>query len=88
MRNRYKRVIVTAEIVLEFCTQGHKWGDGEILECIEGVPEGCKIIDIYGDAFLPRCIVLVLEHESFEPVKEGLHPPTFIPTLQRTVTRE
>ena len=88
MRNRYKKVIASAEILLEFCTQGHKWGDGEILECIEGVPGDCKIIDIYGDAFLPRCIVLVLEHESFDPVPEGVQPPTFSPTMHRTVTHE
>jgi len=88
MRKKQVRVLFSLEFLLDFITTGSKFGDGEILECIVGIPKGSKIVDAFICGLMPPTLEIVLEHDSFDPVIEGAKAPTINPVMRRTIKDE
>jgi len=53
---------------------------GKVTECVDGIPEGAKVVNSGYDADYDTFFVIV-EHESFGTIAEGGAIPVFNPEL-------
>lgn len=80
---RFVAVEFSPAIILDFFEQDStRFADSV---CSKGLPKDCKFIWTYVKPdYTPHTIVIVVEHDSFEPVAPGAEIPTFIPEFKRT----
>lgn len=73
--NRVRTYVVTARVLMQFL-----YGQGEEPEFIQvpnlRLPEGCKFLALSQEPMAAAWEVLVW-HDSFDPVPEGVCPPKF-----------
>lgn len=61
---RFCRVLIANHMLFDMLTKGWVIGDGSIIRCVEGIPQGAKFINSYFDVERD-CACLVFEHQSF-----------------------
>jgi hypothetical protein len=71
---RIVRVSLHSDLLAQMVIKGWAVGRPERLECVEGLPDGSKLVSSAYDV-LRACCVLYFEHESFAPVPHGVEIP-------------
>lgn len=78
---RIVKISVSNELLLNFVTTGWKSSDGFIIECVSGLPEGAKIVNVYRG--YPDTVVFEVQHSDYEDIPEGTEPPFFTPVFRK-----
>ena len=84
---RLVAVPISLQFWQEICTQGWRVGDGYVVECVEGLPEGAELVNSYYEG-RRRTAYLVFHHPSFAEVPEGGILPEVHPVLRDTKIEE
>lgn len=86
---------ISGQLWQEIFTKGWKAGNGEIVECIEGLPEGavCKSVfykqwPAMSDLAPAPDLIFVFEHNDFDEVKPGAPIPMMHIVHQRHYLNE
>lgn len=78
---RLRRLVISPEIAMQMMTTG--W-DGIGMRCIEGAPVGSILHHIDYD-IISDCLMMIIEHESFDSAPEGQWIPVLIPQFSSEV---
>ena len=71
---RIRSVAISIEVLQEIMTQGWTVGDGAVITCKEGLPEGARFVGSrYG--LDEKAVILEFEHESFRDLGLTLSDP-------------
>lgn len=77
---RLRSVLLNADIAKGMLTTG--WSSSNaVYKCVDGIPAGSKLKHIDYD-HLYDAVVLIVEHESFDPVPDGQHIPSLMPSFR------
>ena len=81
--NRCVVVLIVPTLIQMILTKGWRCGaDGDIVECVEGLPDGARYVRGFYDAE-KGLVGLVFEHESFKEVPWGGAMPEILPVITR-----